>query len=401
MEKYPRGYAKIDLNAILENVQQIKKNLNPDTRIMAVIKSDGYGHGAIPIARELEQVEAVESYAVATAEEAFSLRGAGIKKPILILGYTFPIHYVQLALQDIELTVFRTDTLAELSEVMNKINTERKEEGLPGSKIKIHIKVDTGMSRIGITPDEEGLNFLKKALETEGILVEGIFTHFARADEAEKTSARAQLKCFQDFVAGAEAKTGYRIPKHHIANSAGIIELREADMELVRAGIILYGLWPSKEVVRDIVSLRPAMEFKSTVVHVKEIEAGTPVSYGGTYIAETRIKIATIPLGYADGYPRSLSNKGEVLIRGKRARILGRVCMDQFMVDVTSIDGVIPGDCVTLVGRDGREQITMEEAGDSSGRFNYEFACCITKRIPRVYRKDKEVLETKDYFMDF
>lgn len=385
LEQYQRVYAAVDLSAILYNLERMYEHIAPETKLMGVIKTDGYGHGAIPIGRELEQLPYVFGFAVATAEEAFSLRQAGLKKPILILGYAFPYAYEALTLQEIRQAVFREDTLTALNTCARRL----------GRKAKVHIKVDTGMSRVGIRPDEEGLAFLKKACSLPHIEVEGIFTHFARADERDKTSARTQLSTFCSFVEEAERLTGLVIPLKHCSNSAGILELPEANLSLVRAGITLYGLSPSEEVPKEILSLRPALSLKSHLVYVKEVEAGTPVSYGGTFVTDKRMRIATVPVGYGDGYPRSLSGKGDVLIRGRRAPILGRVCMDQFMVDVSDIPGVLEGDEVTLIGKDGAEEITMEELGAVSGRFNYELACDLGKRIPRVYYKDKGVYTTE------
>lgn len=396
IEEYRRVYAEVDLDAIRSNLENMKANIAPDTGIIGVIKTDGYGHGAIPIGKELEKLSYVTGYAVATAEEAFILRESGIKKPILILGYTFPYSYIRLMEEEVRLTVFREDMLNELSVLC-------REEAVRGKQLKarIHIKVDTGMSRIGIRPDEQGIAFVKKALETEGIEVEGIFTHFARADEEDKTNVRHQLSVFSEFLRKVREETGREIPIKHCSNSAGILELKEANMDVVRAGITLYGLWPSDQVRKDIVTLKPALSLYSSIVYLKEIEEGTPVSYGGTYIARNKIRVATIPVGYGDGYPRGLSGKGYVLIKGKKAPILGRVCMDQMMADVTSIPGVALGDKVTLIGRDGSEQITMEQLGALSGRFNYELACCLGKRIPRVYIKNGQVVCTKDYYHDF
>ncbi len=385
LEQYQRVYAAVDLSAILYNMERMYEHIAPETKLMGVIKTDGYGHGAIPIGRELEQLPYVFGFAVATAEEAFSLRQAGLKKPILILGYAFPYAYEALTLQEIRQAVFREDTLTALNTCAGRL----------GRKAKVHIKVDTGMSRVGIRPDEEGLAFLKKACSLPHIEVEGIFTHFARADERDKTSARTQLSTFCSFVEEAERLTGLVIPLKHCSNSAGILELPEANLSLVRAGITLYGLSPSEEVPKEILSLRPALSLKSHLVYVKEVEAGTPVSYGGTFVTDKRMRIATVPVGYGDGYPRSLSGKGDVLIRGRRAPILGRICMDQFMVDVSAIPGVLEGDEVTLIGKDGAEEITMEELGAVSGRFNYELACDLGKRIPRVYYKDKGVYTTE------
>lgn len=388
LESYARGYVTVNLDAIVSNMRHMKANLAEQTKVMGVIKTDGYGHGAVPIARQLENLDFVFGYAVATPEEAGLLRGAGIKKPILILGYTFPYCYEKLVEEQIRPAVFRYDALSALGETAARM----------GKTLPVHIKVDTGMNRIGIRPDETGLAFVQKALETPGITVEGIFTHFARADETDKTAAKQQLVKFQNFCKEIQEKLGIRIPIQHCSNSAGIVEMRDANMDMVRAGITLYGLWPSDEVRQDIVELTPALSWYTHISYIKEVEPGNAVSYGGTYTVEKPMRIATIPVGYGDGYPRGLSNKGYVLINGKGAPILGRVCMDQFMVDVTQIPEAKEGALVTLIGRDGEEQITMEELGDLSGRFNYELACDIGKRIPRVYLEKGKIVETRDWF---
>lgn len=386
MKHHERVCAYINLDAIIANLEQMKSNLDKDVKIVAVVKTDGYGHGAIPIAKELEKIPYVYGYATATVGESLALRREGIKKPILCLGYTFPESYEKLVSEEIRPTVFREDQAKLFSEVAEKT----------GKTVKVHVKVDTGMSRIGITPDEEGAAFVKMVAELPNVEVEGVFTHFSKADETDKTFAHKQLSVFETFVEKLE-RQGISIPYKHISNSAGIIELPQAHKDLVRAGIILYGLWPSDEVVRDKIQLIPALTLKSHVVFVKEIEDKTPVSYGGTFVADGKRKIATIPLGYGDGYPRSLSNKGYVLIHGQKAPITGRVCMDQFMVDVTDIPDVKCGDEVTLIGRDKDEMITIEQLGEMSGRFNYEFVCDLSKRIPRVFTKGNEVVETIVY----
>ena len=390
-KEYARGYLEIDLDRIRSNMDNMKANIDEKTKMMGVIKTDGYGHGAVAIAQELEPVDYMYGFAVATAEEAHILRMAGIKKPILILGYTFPYSYQMLIEEEIRMAVFREDTLEQLSEAAAKLN----------KKAKVHVKVDTGMSRIGILPDESGFQFIEKALHTEGIEVEGIFTHFATSDYADKRYAYEQLEKFQKFFAEAEARFGMEFAVKHCSNSAGILEMPQANMDVVRAGITLYGLSPSDEVAKDIIKLEPVLSFKSTVVYVKTIPAGTAVSYGRTYIADKERTIATIPLGYGDGYPRGLSGKGYVLIHGKKAPILGRVCMDQFMVDVTDIPETKENDEVTLIGTDGNETITMEDLGELSGRFNYELACNLGKRIPRVYKKNGKVIKTKNHFADY
>lgn len=390
-EKYQRVCATVDLDAIHNNMKQMYQNLLPGTKIMGVIKADAYGHGAIQIGRELETMDYVFGYAVATAEEAMILRHAGLEKPILILGYTFPYSYEDLIRYEIRPTVFREDSIEELAACARKM----------GKSVSVHIKVETGMNRLGIRPDESGLRFVEKALHTEGIVLEGIFTHFARADEKDKTAARQQLTLMKEFVSRVESELHCHIPVKHCSNSAGIVELPEANMDVVRAGITLYGLWPSSEVSRDIISLQPVLSLRSHIVYIKDVEKGLTVSYGGTYVTPKKMRIATIPVGYGDGYPRGLSGKGYVLIRGKKAPVLGRVCMDQFMVSVEDIPDAAEGDVVTLIGTDGEAQITMEELGDLSGRFNYELVCDLGRRIPRIYRKNGKITAVKDYYDDY
>jgi alanine racemase len=381
--QYSRVCARISLKAIEHNLLAMKNNIPDGTKIMAVIKTDAYGHGAIEIGRFLEGKEYIWGYAVATAEEAFELRDEGLKKPILILGYTFPYAYERMIREDIRPAVFRMDMAKELSDCAKKL----MEEGAIDGPAPIHIAVDTGMSRIGITPDEEGVSFAKEIRLLEGIRIEGVFTHFARADEKDLTNVREREEVFKDFLKAFEEETGYRIPIKHCANSASIIAVPESSMDMVRAGVTMYGMWPSDEVPKDIISLEPVMELVSHIVMIKEVPAGTPVSYGGTYVTDKITKIATIPVGYGDGYPRSLSGKGYVLINGHHANILGRVCMDQFMVDVTDIPYVTEGDEVVLFGKDKTtgEEISAEFLGDLSGRFNYELTCDISKRVPRLF----------------
>ena len=390
LESYQRVWAEVDLDAIWENMVHMKENIAENTKILAVIKTDGYGHGGVPIAKMLEQLDFMFGYAAATYEEAHVLREAGVKKPILILGYTFPYCYEELIREEIRPAVYRRDTVEELVAAAAKV----------GQKAKVHIKVDTGMGRIGITPDEEGLEFVRFLMGHPELEVEGIFTHFAKSDEEDKTSAYHQLALFQNFIDRIQTELGLTIPVKHCSNSAAILEMPQANMDMVRAGITTYGLYPSEEVSKDIVPLRAAMSLYSHIVYCKTIHAGQSVSYGGLFTAQKDTRVATIPVGYGDGYPRSLSGKGYVLIRGKKAPILGRVCMDQFMVDVTDIPDVKIGDEVTLIGRDGDEVITMEEVGSLSGRFNYEFVCVLGKRIPRVFYRDGKRIASQEYFVE-
>lgn len=309
------------------------------------------------------------------------LRANGLKKPTLILAYTFPSAYEELIQNDIQLTVFTLEMANALSDAAVKA----------GKICKIHIKLDTGMTRIGLLPVDDSIALVRQISELENIEIEGIFTHFARADEKDRTKASAQLKQFQDFIRQLEETTGIKIPLKHCSNSAGIVWLPEANMDAVRAGIILYGLWPSADVKEGgEIALRPALCLKSRVVYVKTVPKGQEISYGGTYTTNRQTRVATVCIGYGDGYPRSLSNKGYVLINGQRAPILGRVCMDQFMVDITDIEGTVQtGTEVTLIGRDRDEEITMEDLGALSERFNYELACDLGKRIPRVYSREQ------------
>ena len=374
MKTYQRIYAKIDLDAVAFNFKSIEQKLSADTKIMAVVKADGYGHGALEIAKTVEGFDKLFGFAVATAEEADGLRNGGIKKPILILGYTFEEDYVKLIQNQVRFTVYSYEAAENLSKAAKKV----------GITARIHIKIDTGMSRIGYQVTEESADEIVKISALSGIAIEGIFTHFAKADEADKTFTFEQMRQFHRMTDMLKDRR-LSIPIKHCSNSAGIVELPQANMDCVRAGIILYGLWPSDEVKKDSISLKPVMEIKSRIIHIKTLTAGRSISYGGTYCLKEPRKIATVPVGYADGYPRSLSGKGYVLIHGRKAPVLGRVCMDQFMVDVTDIPDVKMLDTVTLLGKDGENSITMEELGELSGRFNYEFACDIGKRVSRIY----------------
>ena len=377
MKRFDRLKAVVSLDAIAHNFAEMKKNIAEGTKMIAVIKADGYGHGAEAIARLTDNYNYIWGYAVATAEEALQLRNAGVEKPILILGLVFEEYFREMVAGDIRLTVCEYETAKKLS----------REAVRQDKTVHIHIGLDTGMSRIGFADTPESVEKIKKIAALDHLEIEGMFTHFARADETDKTPAVDQLNRYLAFAELLE-KSGVHIPLKHCSNSAGIIRMKEANLDAVRAGITIYGIYPSSEVERDIVKLEPAMELKSHISYVKDLEPGASISYGGTYTADKKIRVATIPAGYADGYPRTLSNKGWVLIHGQKAPILGRVCMDQFMVNVSDIPDVKAGDEVTLIGKDGDEFISIETFGDMSGRFSYEFACDISKRVPRVYLKN-------------
>ena len=385
MKEYYRAKALINLEAIYKNIENVKRILHDKTKIMAVLKADGYGHGAIPIAKTLDSL--VDYYGVAIIEEGIELRRVGITKPILVLGFTPKEHYKKIVEYDIIQTIYQYDMALDLS----------KEALLQGKKLKVHIKLDTGMSRIGFSPSPKSIETIKKINQLEGIEIEGIFTHFAKADDKDKTMAKNQLRIFLDFIDRLE-KEGVHIPTKHGSNSAGVIDIPDANLDMVRCGILTYGLYPSDEVDQEKLPLMPALELKSCVIQVKELEKGIGVGYGSTYITEKKTKIATIPVGYGDGYPRSLSNIGRVLINGKSASIIGRICMDQFMVDVSDIKDIKIGDEVTLIGKDMDEFISVEELASLADSFNYEFVCDLGKRIPREFYFKGKKIGTLDYY---
>ena len=388
MKEYYRVYADIDLDAIYENVKNAKALLKKDTKMMAIVKADGYGHGAVEVARQIDEL--VDAYGVAILEEGIELRKAGFKKPILILGYTPKPLYPAMIRYDIATAVFTMEMAKEISDTAVAMH----------KNANIHIKLDTGMSRIGFAITKESKEIIEQIAKLPGIEIKGCFSHFARMDEKDKTKANEQFAKFTKMVNALE-KDGVDLGIRHISNSAGIMEAPEVQMDMVRNGICLYGLYPSEEVQKERLPLKPAMELKAYVSYVKTLEPGVEIGYGGTYTTTKKTRVATIPVGYADGYSRCLSGKGSVLIHGKKAPILGRVCMDQFMVDVTDIDNVCVGDRVTLFGKDGDSCITIEEISAMAHSFNYEFVCDIGKRIPRVYYRHGKVIETKDYYPDY
>lgn len=374
MDDYLRTHAEIDLDAILYNIRLMKRKAG-GTPVMAVIKTDGYGHGAVPIARALK--DEVSYFAVATVPEAVELRDAGVTLPILILSYSSPKQARTLIEHDITQTVYSWELAKALSDTAVSMNRTAR----------IHIALDTGMSRIGYQVTRESVDEIARIRALPNLDVEGLFTHFACADETDKTFALHQMEQYDLFCSWLdEAGISFRI--RHVCNSAGIMDFDHHRFDLVRSGIVTYGLYPSNEVDHSEPCLRPALTWKSHVIHLKTLEAGRHISYGATYTtAEPRV-IATVPVGYGDGYPRSLSNKGCVLIHGRRAPIVGRVCMDQLMVDVTGIADIRIEDEVVLIGQQGGETLLLDEVSALSGRFNYEFACDINKRVPRIYYRN-------------
>ena len=372
-EKYYRVRAEVNLKTIHENLENVRKKINPKSKLMVIIKADAYGHGAAETAKATDDI--ADAYGVAIYEEGIQLRDNGITKPILLLGYTSPAVYDYVLEYDLTPTIFTLDDAKELNSFAADYD----------KVIPVHIALDTGMSRIGFAPDENSAEQIAEISGMKNIRTEGIFTHFACADCLDKTSAEKQLEKFNDFYCLLRSR-GVDIPVRHVSNSAAIMEM-DCNFEMVRSGIITYGLYPSGEVDKSKLEIRPAMEFKTHISYLKTVPAGTGIGYGSTFVTSSETKIATCPVGYADGYPYSLAGKGYVLVHGRRTPIAGRVCMDQFMIDVTGIDDIKIGDEVVLFGRQGSEFISVEEISSLAGSFNYEFVCGISKRVPRTYIK--------------
>ena len=387
MKSYTRIRARIDLDAIEYNIEKMKENLPEDTKLIVVAKADCYGHGALQITSLLSLKEYVWGFAVATLDEAIVLRRGGVTKPILVLGCIFPEQWIDALENNIRITVYTEELTKVLSNLAVKI----------GRKAYVHVKLDTGMGRIGFTPGKEGADKIEEISKLPNIVMEGLYTHFSKADEGDKSYTMKQMEAYT-WMKEELTGRGITFSYYHCCNSAGIIDLKGAGQNLSRAGISTYGMYPSEEVHKENVDLKPALELISHVAFVKWVDEGKMISYGGTYVTKRRTKIATIPVGYGDGYPRSLSNKGYMLIHGKKAPIIRRVCMDQCMVDVTEIEDVKFGDEVVLVGRDGDEYLSVETLSRLSDRFNYEFVCLMGKRIPREYIRRGEIQEQMDYF---
>ncbi len=372
-KRYNRTYAEIDLTAIRHNILEERKRVGNDVKIMAIVKADAYGHGDIMVADALRDL--VDAYGVAMIEEAIKLRENGVKKMLLILGYTGSEWFEDVIEYGISQTVYTYEMAKELSEVAVRLKKEAK----------IHIKIDTGMSRIGFLPIKDNIDVIHAISELPGIQIEGAFTHFAKADDSTIAAAQEPFEKYMIFISELENR-GVTIPIKHAANSASIIHFPESWLDMVRSGITTYGMYPSEQVPKDVLDLKPALQWKSIVSNVKMVHAGTAIGYGETYVAEHDTKVATIPVGYADGVKRDLSGKGRVLIRGKYAPVLGRICMDQFMVDVTEVEEIQIGDEVTLIGSDGDCYISVEEVAELSHSFNYEYVCGISSRVPRKYK---------------
>ena len=378
------NYVKIDMDAILANYRAVCRKTG--VPVMAVIKADAYGHGAIQVAQLLQDRAAF--FGVSSMLEATELRRAGLTNPILILGHT-PVKAFGTAIREgIRPTIFRLEDAQALSRAA-------VEAGIPAP---FHFAVDTGMSRIGFPATAESADVCAEIAKLPGLVPEGIFSHFATADCADLSRSRQQAGQFDSFCELLKAR-GVYIPIRHLNNSAGLMNF-DTHYEMVRAGIVTYGMYPSEEVSPELLTLKPALQFLSKVTFVKTLPAGREISYGGTFVTTKDTRVATVPVGYADGYRRSLSGKFHCLIHGKKAPILGRICMDQMMVDVTEIPETQPGDRVTLVGTDGEETITMEQISAAADSFNYEFVCGISRRVPRIYVSGGEKVHSVHYLTD-
>lgn len=385
--KYYRVEADVDLDAIRTNIRTMKSLIPENKKLLAVIKANAYGHGAIEVAEALDDLS--DYYGVACLDEAVELRRAGIAKPILILGMTDESLFGELVCEDVTQTIFTLEQAKELSRAAVSM----------GKTGKMHIKLDTGMNRIGFPCTEESVRAIVEIARLPGLELEGIFTHYFKADCADKTSAKEQLSRFTDMV-NRLSSAGVTFAIRHISNSAGIMEMPNDMYDMVRSGISTYGLYPSEEMDKQACILHPAMTFKSRITHVKMVQAGETVGYGGTYTLPYEQKIATVGVGYADGYPRALSNQGRMLVRGQFAPIVGRVCMDQTMIDVSDIPDVAVGDEAVLFGRQGDNVIPVEEIAGMSASFNYEAVCDINRRVPRIFYRNGQIVGTKNYLLD-
>lgn len=377
-------WAEVDLGRIEHNVKQIK-SLCENKKIYGVVKADAYGHGALDIVQVLLK-SGVTDLAVALITEALEIIKSGINVPILILGFT-PLTFAEDILNNnIEQTVYDLEYAKKLSEIAQEKN----------KTAKIHIAVDTGMGRIGFLPNEKGMEAVRQISKLPNINIEGIFTHFSTADEADKTYSLEQLAKFNKFVDDLE-REGIKFNIKHASNSAGIMDLPEAHFNAVRPGIIMYGYYPSNEVIKERLDLKPALTLKTSVVHVKTLPKDMYISYGRKYKTDKERVIATLPIGYADGYTRALSNKGKVIVNGKLASIVGAVCMDQCMIDVTDVGTVKVGDEVILLGEHGNTRFNADDLAELLDTINYEIICMIGRRVPRVYINNEKIVKIRNY----
>jgi len=385
-----RAWAEVNLDAIQSNILNIKKQLSADTKLMAVIKADGYGHGCLETAKIFAGAGA-DYFAVACLDEALLLRRHDIKQPILILGSTAEERYHEVIENDITQTLYDCESAEKLSDVAEQMCT----------KAKAHIKIDTGMARLGFLygygkeSDENTIREILQLTSLKGIETEGIFTHFALADEPDSDFTHIQFKRFMNLIEILE-QNGIKFKYRHCCNSAATLEFPDMHLDLVRPGIILYGCYPSDKVKSDF-DLKPAMQFKTRITNVKKIPKGSPISYGGTFVADKDMIVATIPVGYADGFPRNLGKNAKVIVAGQIVPVLGRICMDQCMIDATSVNNIDVNDEVTVFGTQGDSCIPVESVAKFSDTINYEVLCSVGKRIPRIYLQEGNVKKVLNF----
>lgn len=386
--KFNRAWAEVSLDNIAHNVREIRRITDKRTEIMGVVKADAYGHGVMEVTKTLLE-NGVSRLAVSMLDEAIQLRQNGIDVPILILSYTDPRRAEEIIQNDVTQTVFSHDLAEALSEAAVKLN----------KSVKIHIKIDTGMTRVGFMPGYSAVKNVVRISKLPKVIIEGLFTHFASADERDKSYTHMQFERFMSIVSELN-RIGVYIPVKHVCNSAGIIEFPEMHLNMVRPGIALYGLYPSDEVDKARIELRPAMTLKANIILVKDVEKDTCISYGRIFKTKRDSRIATLPIGYADGYTRLLTGKGNVLVNGQLVPIVGKICMDQCMIDITDVNGDVGvGDEVVLFGRQNGSEIKIEDIAQNIGTINYEVVCIIGKRIPRVYWKDGKLYNVLNYLI--
>lgn len=381
-------WAEVNLDNLAHNIKEVRKNTREDTLVTAVVKANGYGHGAVDIARTFLD-NGADRLAVAILTEAIELRTSKILDPILILGYTPTTQYEKLIEYDLIQTIYNYEDAKRLSSKAKEL----------GKDVIIHIKVDSGMGRIGFQATDKSIEEILGISKLPNLHIEGIYTHFAKADERDKEHTRGQFRKFNEIVNKLEGK-GLKIPIKHVSNSASIIDLPEYNLNMVRAGIMLYGFYPSEEVNKKDIELKPAMTLKAKISHIKTVAKDTGISYGQIFLTEKQSKIATIPIGYADGFTRLLTGKSEVYIGGKRAKIVGRICMDQSMVDVTNIPNVDINDEVVLFGYGKEGYPHVDEVAKNIGTINYEIICMVGRRVPRVYISKNKIVKIRDYLLD-
>lgn len=385
IRKIRPAYAEINLDNLIHNIKEIRRLSGTEAQVMAVIKADGYGHGSTKIAQVLLD-NGADALAVAVLDEAIELRQAGIKAPTFVLGYTQPERSEEVVKYDLEQSVFSLESAKSLSEAA--IAQEKT--------VLVHIKIDTGMGRVGLQVDHNAVEIIKEIYNLPNLRIKGIFTHFATADEVNKNYTQMQFDKF-NWICTKLEEQGIKIEIKHCGNSATIIDLPDMHLNMVRAGIMMYGLAPSEDVLLNKIELKQVMSLKVRITHVKQIEAGQSVSYGRRFIADEKRTIASLPIGYADGYTRLLTGKAEALVKGQRVPVVGSICMDQCMIDVTGVDGVKVGDEVVLFGHQEDGYISIDEIAKKLGTINYEIVCMISRRVPRVYVSNGEIVEVLNY----